>query len=222
MFERLQKPFLTVETGEAYQPIRLSYELRQKNQLTNALNALKCCEKGPEPDSWTWLWREECDNLHFESVSSFRKNIEHPARLATLSIRQSKLYIHLSSFKRACLATSFFHKLIQPSVACVKNADFINKVFGLDERLPHGFTELLKEEELERVVQQRIQEYQLIQEDCERASTAEEAFSLLSEYTKTEAKKRLPYAERYVFEEQVSTSDPDVLFLAFYIFFLAR
>ena len=30
MFDRLQKPFLTVETGEAYQPIRLTYEIKNE------------------------------------------------------------------------------------------------------------------------------------------------------------------------------------------------
>ena len=32
MFERLQKPFLTVETGEAYQPVRIAYQLLQPDR----------------------------------------------------------------------------------------------------------------------------------------------------------------------------------------------
>jgi hypothetical protein len=31
MFERLQKPFLTVETGEAYQPLRLSFLIHDES-----------------------------------------------------------------------------------------------------------------------------------------------------------------------------------------------
>lgn len=222
MFERLQKPFLTVETGEAYQPIRLTYDLFQKDKLIETLNKLACCEKNPSSNAWNWFWRGECDDLHFESLDSFKKNPDHPLRLCTITLRDDKLYINLPSFKRACLAVPFFHKAIDPAIARVHHADFINKVFGLDERLPHGFTELFKEEELERIVNQRISDYERVQEKCEHAGTAEEAFTHLSEYTKSESQKRLPYAERYAFQQESANTDPDVVFLGFYIFLRGR
>lgn len=220
MFERLQKPFLTVETGEAYQPIRLSYHLHQKAALIEKLNQLKCCEK-QSGNAWNWFWRDECDDLHFESLDSFKKNPEHALRLGTLTIRNERLYLNLPSFKRACLAVPFFHRLLESQVATVDRADFLNKVFGLDERLPHGFSELFKEEELEKIIQQRLHEYEVVQEQVEHAASPEEALSILSTYTKTETKKRLPYAERYAFDIKPS-DDPDVIFLGFYIFLRGR
>lgn len=223
MFERLQKPFLTVETGEAYQPIRLTYDLFQKDALVEAINQLKCCEKGSNPNTWNWYWRDECDDLHFESLDSYKKNPSHPLRLATLTIRDNKFYINLPSFKRACLAVPFFHRMINLQTTKINHADFINKVFGLDERLPHGFAELFKEDELERIVQQRISDYEKVQTQCEHAESADAAFQVLSDYTQSEAKKRLPYAERYAFLEPTTASnDPDVLFLGFYIFLRGR
>lgn len=220
MFERLQKPFLTVETGEAYQPIRLTYDLLQDKQLAESLNALKCCEKNPNANSWNWFWRDECNDLHFESLDSYKKP-EHPLRLGTLTIRDSKLYINLPSFKRACLAVPFFYKQIDSKVANVHKADFINKVFGIDERLPHGFTELFKDEELEAIVSQRLEEYQKMQERVEDAETADEALSILSAYTQAESKKKLPFAERYIFQYETA-QDADVVFLGFYIFLRGR
>lgn len=221
MFERLQKPFLTVETGEAYQPIRLTYDLFQKERLIESLNKLKCCEKSPTANSWNWFWKNECDELHFESLDSFKRNPDHPLRLGTITIRDNDLFLNLPSFKRACLAVPFFHRMVNDSLAKVDHADFINKVFGLDERLPHGFSELFKEEELSKIVEQRIHDYEEVQEKVEKAKTAEEAFTILSGYTKTESKKRLPYAERYSFQENTS-ADPDVVFLGFYIFLRGR
>lgn len=221
MFERLQKPFLTVETGEAYQPIRLTYTLKQKDKLIELLNQLKCCEKSPTSNTWNWFWRDECDELHFESLDSYRKNSEHPLRLGTLTLRDTGLFLNLPSFKRACLAVPFFHRMIPQEVGEVHNADFINKVFGLDERLPHGFSELFKEEELQKIVSQRLEDYEATQAQIESAASAEEAFSILAEYTQTEAKKRLPYAERYAFHEAYH-EDPDVIFLGFYIFLRGR
>jgi hypothetical protein len=119
------------------------------------------------------------------------------------------------------MAVPFFHKVLSAEIAKVHLADFINKVFGLDERLPHGFTELFKEEELDRILNQRVEDYHDVKERCEHASTVEEAFTILSEYTKTEAQKRLPYAERYQFSFE-GQEDPDVVFLSFYIFLRGR
>lgn len=222
MFERLQKPFLTVETGEAYQPIRLTYHVGQKDKLAATLNKLTCCEKNTSANSWNWFWHAECDDLPFESLDTYKKNQAHPLRLGTITLRGDYLYINLPSFKRACLAVPFFYRALGSQLAQVCNADFINKVFGLDERLPHGFTELFKEEELERIVHQRIEDYNRVQEKCEHAASADEALSFLSDYTKVESQKRLPYAERYAFQETHSNEDPDVIFLGFYIFLRGR
>ena len=146
-------------------------------------------------------------NIHYDS--------------ALILLREDRLYFNLPSFKRACLAVPFFHRFVRDQVAFIHHADFINKVFAIDERLPHGFTELFKEEELDRILHQRIDDYHKVKEQCEEAPTAEEAFSILSEYTKTESKKRLPYAERYSFES-AREQDPDVVFLAFYIYLRGR
>jgi hypothetical protein len=221
MFDRIQRPFLTVETGEAYQPIRLMYDVADKNSLLKILDSLKCIQKNTtNTNSWNWYWQSECDDIHFESLDSFKKNPNHPVRLGTLTFREDKLYLNLPSFKRACLAVPFFHKLLPKNASSVHMADFINKVFGLDERLPHGFSELFKEEELEKILKQRVDDYHKVKEQCEHAATAEEAIYMLSDFTKAEAKKKLPYAERYVFE--VEGQDPEVIFLAFYIYLRGR
>src|SRR3990167_4732682 len=110
MFERLQKPFLTVETGEAYQPIRLTYEIFDADKTAAALNQMKCCESSGD-NSWNWFWRDECEDLHFESIDAYKKKDE-PPRLGTIVIRDNKLFMNLPSFKRACLAVPLFHRAI--------------------------------------------------------------------------------------------------------------
>lgn len=221
MFERLQKPFLTVETGEAYQPIRIIYDIQDEDEVVSVLKNLQCCEKGLSGANWNWYWKDECDDLHFESIDSFQKVPSRPVRLGTISIRDHHLQINLTSFKRACLAVPFFHRLLPPDSVKLKQADFINKVFGTGERLPHGFAELFKDDELEKIIKQRIDDYDKIQEQCENAATAEEALQVLTDYTTRETSKRLPYAERYDFES-TDIQDPDILFLSFYIFLRGR
>lgn len=111
--------------------------------------------------------------------------------------------------------------MLNKTVAQARTADFLNKVFAIDERVSHGFSELLKEEELERLVHQRAEEYEKVQALCEKAATAEEAFTILSEYTKRETQKRLPYAERYDFELNKG-QNTDAEYLGFYIFLRSR
>ncbi len=221
MFDRLQKPFLTVETGEAYQPIRLTYTLLKPERLSQTLESLQCVKKNNAPNTWSWYWTAECDDLHFESINDYQKNTEYPLRLASISLRENKVFINLTSFKRACLAVPFFHKVLDKTVLTIKSADFINKVFSLDERLPHGFSELFKEEELDRILHQRVDDYHKVKEKVELALSAEDAMNLLLQYTEVEAKKRLPYAERYAFDMN-EKDDLDVVFLAFYIYLRGR
>lgn len=220
MFERLQKPFLTVETGEAYQPIRISYALLQADQFNAKIAALKCIE-AKKGGGWNIYWRDECNDVHFESLDSFKKNPSHPVRLATLLIKDNTLYLNLPSFKRACLLVPLLHKLIDPSIIKVKKADFINKVFGLNERLPHGFAELFDEDELEKIINLRIHDYEAMQAKCENAESAEEALAILTKYTDTESHKRLPYTERYAFQQD-GEDNSDIAYLGFYIFLRGR
>src|SRR5579862_5129702 len=100
MFDRLKKPFLTVETGEAYQPIRLTYVLHQPEKVMQMFENLRCMKKNPTPNSWSWYWKDECGDLRFESINSYQRNPEFPLRLATIALRDDKISVNLTSFKR--------------------------------------------------------------------------------------------------------------------------
>ncbi len=220
MFERIEKPFLTVETGEAYQPIRLTYAVTERAKLIERLDSFKCLEKSAS-ENWQWFWRAESDEIHFESVDSYQRNPNNALRLGSFILRENHLCLNLASFKRACLAVPFFHRALDPCIAKVHHADFLNKVYGLDERLPHGFAELFKEEELKTILSQRLEEYEKIQDECGRAKTIEAAIGILTEYTDRESHKKLPFAERYEFDLK-ENADPDLIFLGFYIFLRGR
>lgn len=221
MFERLQKPFLTVETGEAYQPIRISYDILDATKLKAVFEKLNLLES-KDVGGWNIFWRDECQDLHFESVENYKQNPKHPVRLGTFVIKNNILYLNLPSFKRACLLIPFFHRLIfEGSNIQIQKADFINKVFGLNERLPHGFAELFDENELEKIVAQRSHDYEVMHQNVEEAETIEEALSILANYNEAESHKRLPFAERFVFHPS-NEDDPDIAYLAFYIFLRGR
>jgi len=221
MFERLQKPFLTVETGEAYQPVRIAYQLLQPEKLVSAFEDMKCLAyKQQHGNGWDLYWSDELDDLHFESLDSYKKPANKPLRLGGFIIKNSTLYLNLPSFKRACLLVPKLHSLLDSSIISIQKADFINKVFGLGERLPHGFAEIYDDAELDKLVRERIHDYDIIVERCEHAATAEEAFKILADYTHAESRKRLPFAERYEFQEM--EGNPEDIYLGFYIFLRSR
>lgn len=223
MFERMQQPFLTVETGEAYQPIRLTYDLIQKDKFLARIKELKCCEAIPDRNNaWYWIWRDECDDLDFQSLDSYQRDPNNPVKLATIVLDDDAIYINLTSFKRACFAVPFFHQQINPAYARIFRADFINKVYGLDETLPKAFNEIFNEAKLEKSLSDRLQHYKEAQESAEHAETADQALEIVSKYTDTESKKELPFAERYEFQNLVGVDDPDTMFLGFYIFLRGR
>lgn len=220
MTDRLQKPFLTVETGEAYQPIRLTYGVTDKARLIQILDGLQCLERNAS-GGWNWFWQGEVESIHFESIDTFERNSRESLRLGSLMIRNDFIYFNLPSFKRACLAVPFFHHTVDPAIANIQYADFFNKVYSLDERLPHGFSEVFKENELQAILSRRIEEYEKIQQQCEEAGSIEQALAILKEYTERESNKKLPFAERYDFDFR-NDVDPDLVFLGFYIFLRGR
>ncbi len=189
MFDRLQKPFLTVETGEAYQPVRLTYKVFKPKQVAQLLDSLQCVQRNDQAArTWDWYWQNESNELHFESLDSYQRNAANPLRLASLHLDDDHLYIHLRSFKRACLAVPFFHQKFDQQVAIIHHADFINKVFATDERLPHGFSELFGEEELQRILTQRLTDYQSVQKQCENAQTQKKLLRTLLRILKAKQK----------------------------------
>jgi len=222
MFERPQKPFLTVDTGEAYQPIRLTYEIHQKDKLIERLNAMACCKKGRNANTWDWFWQNECADLPFESLESYQQSTSAPLRLGTFSVCDQSLFLTLPSFKRACLAIPFCQRMIHSSLASLQYADFVNHVFGIDSQLPHNVTDVFDHNALENRLAQRLADYDIVQTKCEQANTAEEALAILSAYTEAESKKCLPYAERHTFQHDNNKDDPNTAFHSFYIYLRSR
>lgn len=218
MLERLQRPFLTVETGEAYQAIRLVFDIRDEAALLSKLTTLNCISP-ISSKQFNWYWRDEVEALPFSSLDSLRILSTKQIRLASLSLKEGRLYIQFQSFKRACIGLTFFREQFKNS-AIPHHADFVNKIFSLDERLPHGFTELFQDAELEDLVQERLAEFEKVNQACEEAASAEEALAILKAYSEKESQKRLPYTERYLFE--TGTDVHNVMDLSFFIFLRSR
>jgi hypothetical protein len=213
--------FLTIETGEIYQPVRLTYLIKDMTALINTLTQLSCIKEEANANLWTWYWKNECDDLHFESQDTFQKQADHPVRLGTISIKQNLFYIYLPSFKRACMTVPFFHKILNESICHIQHADFINKIFTTGETLPRKFNEIFDNEKLNLSSHKRVNAYQQIEDQCTSSLSMNDALDILSDVLKHEDKWELPYVERYQFE-LADDEDPQVIYIAFYLFMRSR
>lgn len=220
MFEHTADSFLTIETGEAYQPVRLTYLIKDKDNLLEKLNKLKCIEKDPTENTWIWYWKNESETLNFQSIDSFQNQSDNPVRLATLSIQQNLLHIHLPSFKRACMAVPFFYREFDKSCE-IQHADFLNKIFKNESGVPSKLDNLFKDNELKQSAHKRVAIYEEIEKQCESNLSMSDALDLMSDVIKNEAKWKLPQIERFIFDFS-EEKNPKIVFLAFYLFMRSR
>jgi hypothetical protein len=220
MLDDTKQLFRTVDTGEAYQPIRLTFTIGELQLLKQQLGALQCLTL-VSPGTWSWLWRAETAEIPFASVADFSANAAMPVQLGTLVITDELMYLNLTSFKRACLAIPFFHQQLTPDAAVLHHADFINKVFGIDEPIIDELSNLFSEQELQIVLAEKLSAYQDMQEYCEQAKDVSEALAIIKQFAELEASKPLAFVERYLFNFSAA-DDPSLIFLSFYVFIRSR
>lgn len=211
-------PFLTVDTGEVYQPIRLTFKIKNLVLLEEQIDDLACIKK-INHNTWYWLWCNETAELPFASISNF--NQSGAMKIATLLRFGDLLYLNLQSFKRACLAIPFFHNIFNEKSACLLYADFINKVYAYNEQKIEDFSSLFSEQELQTALQQKLHDYQQMQQKCEHASDISQALEIVKSYAALENKKLVSSVERYEFNFKNCT-DLSIVFLSFYVFIRSR
>lgn len=211
-------PFLTVDTGEVYQPIRLTFKIKNLVLVKEQIDDLACMKKINQ-NTWQWLWCNETAELPFASTSNF--NQSGSIKLGALFRCGELLYLNLQSFKRACLAIPFFYNIFNERSACLIYADFINKVYAYNEQPIEDFSSLFSEQELQDAMQQKLHEYEQMQKKCEHASDISQALEIVKSYAALESNKLISSVERYEFNFKNCT-DLSIIFLSFYVFIRSR
>ncbi len=217
---KIKDSILQVETGDVYQPVRLTYFIHDPQKLISTLDQLKCLEQDSSHTVWTWYWKNECADLRFDSAN-ISQETNHTIRLGTLNIKGNQLFIHLPSFKRACLAASFFHRILNQNICVIQHADFINKLFTKNESLPRKLNNLFNDVDLSTASNARVAIYKQVENQCQSMLSTEEALNMITDVLNNEKKWELPHVERYSFEFSTE-ENPQVIFMAFYLFMRSR
>ncbi len=117
-------------TGEPYQPVRLYYQIKQKNALLGRFKRLRCIDFAPTKNCWVWLYHEEAKKLKFTKSYGELPKEYRPIILGYLRVKnESELLVDVRSFQRGIQAILFFDQKINRRLARLEKMRIVNKLF---------------------------------------------------------------------------------------------
>ena len=123
-------PLLTTMTGESYQPVRIYYQVGQKNAVLGRFKRLRCVDSDREKNRWAWLYSEEAKGIEFQKSYKDIPKQYRPIVLGYFSFNGDKeLRLDVRSFERAIEAISFFDRKINRRLAKLTSLKVVNKLF---------------------------------------------------------------------------------------------
>ncbi len=132
--EMADQPILATVTGEYFQPVRLHYQVLDRDGLQRAFKKLRCLDYDATQQRWVWLYQHEAKDLRFkQSYAQIPKHL-HPIVIGSFFLRpHDVLLLDLRSCERAVAAVPFFTKHLPRRIAEVTDAEVVNKLFTATE-----------------------------------------------------------------------------------------
>lgn len=141
-FDKQGKALALTVTGEIYQPVRIYYEVHQKNAVLGRFKRLRCIEFDEPRNRWVWLYRDEAKNIEFaNSYRDISKELR-PIVLGSFSWEgDQELRLDVRSIERVIKAILFFDNKINQRIAKLTTLKIVNKLFSsplsLEEMMEH-------------------------------------------------------------------------------------
>jgi tetratricopeptide (TPR) repeat protein len=222
----IPKPFRSLDTGEAYQPTRLIFEIVDIIKLITTLNNLKCCSK-TSSTCWNLYWRDELDDTQFQSVDDYQRPNE-PIILAKISINATDLQLNTLSIKRLALLAPFFYEVFCNQEALVRKAYYYTLLFCYTDEIPSNLWPQISLNEADEAFGHREKSNSEIEKKIKNAASKEESDEILGDYVESESAKNPLPIEVYRFKDftfcpsNPTKDEGKAKFLGFYIYVRAR
>lgn len=130
----MAKPSLLMNmTGEAFQPVRLHYQVLSRSKLVQAFRKLRCLDYDAELRRWVWLYAHEAKRLALPIPHARLEPELHPIVIGAFFLRPEELVLDLRSTERALLALPFFDRLLPRRLVRATDAEIVNRVFPGEE-----------------------------------------------------------------------------------------
>jgi hypothetical protein len=129
-----EKALLATMTGEHFQPVRLHYQVFDRQALLRVFGKLRCVDRDPTRLRWVWLYDFEARDLPFRQSYAQIPRQHHPIVIGSFLPRGAdEMVLDLRSWERATLALPFFDRRIPRKVAKVTEAEVVNRLFSGEE-----------------------------------------------------------------------------------------
>jgi hypothetical protein len=190
-----EKTLLATITGELFQPVRLHYQVFDREALLRVFRKLRCVERDPSQLRWVWLYDFEARGLSLlRSHAEIPKQL-HPVVIGSFYPRgEDRIDLDLRSCERAVQAIPFFDQHIPRKVAKVTEAEHVNRLFSAEEA--HLTPDMLFDRQQTPVADPEA----FVEKLTELAASAldpAEKYRITMEYINARAKNPLPEIERY-------------------------
>lgn len=175
---------LITTTGEIFQPVRIYYNIKNKESIKRVFRKLKCVKYDKNLDRYVWLYHKESKHIKFKKTSS-KVNSLNTIVLGAFFYKRNEMYLEVRSIERCLEGIVFFDKYIKEYMAQVGDISIINRFFPYTEKLinySYLFKDEIKIDPLERLnsIKNRINE----------EGSTENIFDM-------SIKNKLPKVERY-------------------------
>ena len=120
---------ITNVTGEPYQPVRLYYNISNKESVLNIFRKLQCLEFHSPSDRWYWFYSEEAKKIRFEK--SYNKISKENGNISLgyfIFLDNEKMILEVRSFERVLAAISFFKTRLNWRIAEPVKLRLVNKL----------------------------------------------------------------------------------------------
>lgn len=131
-------PWLTLVTGEPYQPARVYYQLAgDVSRLTDRFGQLDCIVPGNRKGQWLWQFEAEAARLRFERIYRQLTPEERPVTLGQFEIAdhgaEPNVTLTVLSFDRLLQAIPFLDRHISREIMQAQKMHLVNRFFSPSE-----------------------------------------------------------------------------------------
>jgi len=129
----MEKALLATITGEIFQPVRVYYDLFDKEKAIKSIRKLRCIDYDKSKDRWVWLYSDEAKRIKLKkSYSDIPKKLRPIVIGSFFFKKQDEMYLELRSTERTTEAIVFFDRYIDRSIAKVIDVVVVNRLFSTD------------------------------------------------------------------------------------------
>ena len=123
--------YLSVDTGEIFQPVRLYYRVAKSSQIVDRFLHLACMQFHPTYERWVWLLTGEATALPFQHPTPSMNDA--PVALGAWRVMKRMMVLDVFSCERALQAIPFFETYLPRKSAKLSHIGVINRLFAPDE-----------------------------------------------------------------------------------------